>query len=150
MRLPTAKAALFVALAGVCACASPDVPTIQAFITRHGRVVTEPSSVASGEVILRIQNDQASEQRMVLVRTNRRVDSLPVAEQIVPIGDESDTEFEGEGYTLVTKLDPMRAFFSGASIVTTMHEYLEPGTYVLFSNLPGHYASGKFAAINVR
>ncbi len=144
-----AEAVLVVTLGGLVACASPRVPTIEAFVTRDGRVVAEPNRVPTGEVILRIQNDQSSEQRMVLVRTELQAHKLPVAEQIVPIGNESDTDFEGDGYTLVTKLDPMRAFYSGAAIVARMHEYLERGAYVLFSNMPGHYASGRFVAITV-
>jgi hypothetical protein len=130
-------------------CAAPDAPTISSFVTRDGRVVAEPNAVPAGEVIIRIQNDRNERERMVLVRTGRAPGALPVVGHVVPLGKESDTDFEGNGYELIVRLDPMKAYFSGAPIVMRMHDHLDPGTYELFSNLPGHYESGRFTRITI-
>lgn len=141
---------LFALTAPLPACTAAGAPTIESFLTRDGRVVADPAEVPAGEVIIRIQNDRNERQRMVLVRTDRSAATLPVVDHVVPIGKESDTSYRGDGYELVVKLDPLRAYFSGPLIVGRIHEYLEPGTYVLFSNLPGHYESGRFTSITVR
>src|SRR5712692_314744 len=116
------------------ACVSPHVPTIESYVTSDGRVVAEPARVGSGEVIIRVENDQNEKQRMVLVRTNRAATSLPVVGGIVPVGKKSDTKFKGDGYELIVKLDPMKPYFSGPLVLARINAYLKPGTYVLFSN----------------
>jgi hypothetical protein len=130
-------------------CASPTVTKVEAFLTRDGRLVATPAQVTAGETIIEIRNDEQSRQRPVLVRRTAGPDPLPIEGGIVPVGAESDLEFEGSGYFLESKLDEMKAYFSGEPIISTIHIYLEPGTYELFSNLRGHYEGGKRATITV-
>lgn len=131
------------------ACASPDVTTIEAFVTRDGRLTASPLEIPHGETIVTIRNDQSQRQRPVLVRTNKPSAKLPVVRGVVPVGAEQDVTFDGDGYTLVAKLEPMRAFFSGEPHVARIHAYLQAGTYELFSNLRGHYDAGKRIRIQV-
>ncbi len=119
-------------------------------MTRDGRLVASPVAIPPGETIVTIRNDQSERQRPVLVRTRMPSARLPVVRGVVPVGAEQDVEFEGDGYTLITKLETMRAFFSGEPILSRIHAYLEPGTYELFSNLRGHYDTGKRVQIVVR
>ena len=52
---------------------------------------------------------------------------------------------------VAVRLDPMAAYFQGPNRITaTIHEFLEPGRYVLFCNLPGHYEAGQRAKLVVR
>ena len=119
-------------------------------MTLKDTIVVEPAALNEGEAIIDIQNDDDEKHRLMLARTDLPADSLPVEGGRVPVGSAEDVEFQGEGYFVQTKLDPMRAYYIGPQKVTSLiHDYLEPGHYVLFCNRPGHYERGEHAEITV-
>lgn len=149
----TARAALLTALLALMpACASPAPSKIEVFLTRDRRVVARPATVIRGETIITVENDDGRRHHPMLARLHpgTKPDALPLIAGAVASGKPSETVFEGSGYTVITKLDSMAAYFNGPNRVrATIHEYLRTGTYVLFCDLPGHYSAGEFAAIRV-
>jgi hypothetical protein len=139
---------MIVALA-LSACASPTPSRVEVFVTRDGRIVAEPVLIGSGEAIIVVENDDDRPHRMVLARTSSA--TLPVRAGVVPMGEGSDVTFDGRGYEVLVKLERMRAYFSGPERITaTIHTYLDPGRYVLFSNLRGDYERGLHVQIEAR
>jgi hypothetical protein len=153
MRRPALAAGLaLLCLTSTTACRT-DAARSEAFITRDGRVVLQPVPAEKGETILRVENDDDARHRVVLVRLEPGTDPahLPLGDDgVLPVGRPSDTEYAGQGYQVVEKLDTMRAFYGGdRRIRTIVHTYLDAGSYVLLSNLPGDYAKGVWATFTI-
>jgi hypothetical protein len=153
MRKTLVVAVLAATLATTLTGCRTDAAKSKAFITRDGKVVLQPSPKAKGETIIRIENDSPSRRQVVLVHLDEGQDAaaLPINDDgVLPVGKPSDLEHRGDGYRVVEKLDGMRPYYGGDQrIVTTMHTYLRPGSYVLMSNLPGDYAKGVWTQFTV-
>ena len=149
------RASVLLIGAVVAAClsaCSTDAQRTKVFITRAGKVVVDPTPRHKGETILRIENDDAAKHRIVLLKLDNGVSavSLPVVNDMVPIGKAGDLEFRGHGYRVVEKLETMRAFYGGDNrIVTTLHTYLGSGVYVLMSDLPGDFSRGVWTQFTI-
>ena len=130
-----------------------DAAKSKVFITRDGKVVLEPAPTKKGESILRIENNNATKKRVVLLRLDDGQDpaTLPVDDTgVVPVGGPADLEHDGDGYQVVDKLDTMRPYYGGDQRpVVVLHTYLRSGRYVLLSNLPGDYRRGVWAQFQV-
>jgi hypothetical protein len=130
-----------------------DAAKAQVFITRDGKVVIESAPDKKGETIIRVENNNPAKKRVVLLQLDEGQDpaALPVDDDgVVPVGKASDLEHEGEGYTVVEKVDTMRPYFGGDQRpVVVLHTYLREGSYVLLSNLPGDYAKGFWTKFDV-
>ncbi|MCI0441263.1 MAG: hypothetical protein L0177_19345 [Chloroflexi bacterium] len=63
----------------------------------------------------------------------------------MPVGTAADLEYQGDGYRVLLKPDDLAPYFARGRTETTLHLYLRPGHYVLFSNMPGDYEAGRSA-----
>ena len=153
MRRAALAAALLVLPVAMTTGCRTDAQRSGVFITRDGRVVLQPAPGDKGETILTVENDDDAKHRVVLVRLARGGDpaALPVGDDgVLPVGRPSDTEYRGDGYQVVEKLDTMRAFYGGdRRIKAVVHTYLDEGSYVLLSNLPGDYAKGVWTSFTI-
>jgi len=95
----------------------------------------DPASVPAGGVTFAATNDGSVEHEMVLLKTDLAADALPIAGGAVDEGAAGDV------------IDEIPAFASGATQTLTLA--LEPGAYVLFCNISGHYQQGVWSAFTV-
>jgi len=86
-------------------------------------------TISAGEVNFEVTNGGALPHQFVIVQHDGDPGSLPVGQTAVDI---TQVEVLGES----GDLDP------GASVTVTQD--LEPGSYVIFSNMGGHYGAGMF------
>ena len=94
----------------------------------------DKTSVPSGAVTLIIQNEGPSTHEFVVVQTDAAAGDLPTAD-----GDVDEDQ--------VDSVDEAEDIEDGAS--TSITADLEPGHYVVFCNLPGHYTQGMSAEFTV-
>jgi hypothetical protein len=123
------------AVSAVAAAAGPSRPrdpsTLRALVSEWS-VVPSDGVVSAGAVRIRVRNVGLEPHELVLARTARFADSLPLADdraQFRPIGP---TLVVGPGQTAA-------AVFS-----------VRPGSYVLLDNLPWHYWRGAWVAFTAR
>ncbi len=100
-------------------------------------VTLDTNSVAAGEVTFEVENTSKELiHEMILA---------PVADQAAPLpylADENRVDEELAGHLgEVSELDPGK---SGKLTVT-----VKPGSYILFCNIPGHYAMGMWSVLTV-
>src|SRR5262245_22210359 len=101
-------------------------------------IALDSSSVSSGEVTFSVKNDGPSVHEFVVFNTDLASDQLPTTEENgVPIVDE-----EGEGVTAVDEIEDIAVGSTQELKVT-----LQPGSYVVICNLPGHYEQGMNAQL---
>ena len=94
-------------------------------------------AVAAGEVTFEVTNEGQAPHNLRVVKTDRAPEALPVAGAVV---DEA-------GLDVVARTsDPDIAPGGSGSATGT----LEPGTYVLFCNVAGHYLLGMHTQVTVR
>lgn len=93
------------------------------------------ASAAAGSISFEVSNGGALPHELVVVKTDEAADALPVDGAAV---DESGLDIVARS----AMLDP------GAEETVTAD--LEAGSYVLFCNVPGHYAGGMRAAFTVQ
>jgi uncharacterized cupredoxin-like copper-binding protein len=101
-------------------------------------VLASPATVPAGEVSFEVTNKSADLiHEMILIRLSDPAKALPF------LTDESRVDEEAAGHLgEVAELDPGK---SGALTMT-----LEPGTYMLLCNVPGHYMAGMWTTITVK
>ena len=97
-------------------------------------VSPDVASVPHGEITFAAQNVGGTPHELVVVKTDLAADQLPVDGAEV---DESQLE-------VVVRISDIAA---GQSIAETAD--LEPGSYVLICNVPGHYALGMTAGFTL-
>jgi len=101
-------------------------------------VTAAPETVPAGEVTFTAKNDSASTvHEMILAPVVSMDTPLPYDKDTMRV-DEEAAHSMGE----VSELDPGQ---SGSLTVT-----LDPGTYILYCNIPGHYAEGMWTTITVQ
>jgi uncharacterized cupredoxin-like copper-binding protein len=102
------------------------------------KVAAVPQVVSAGMVTFKVKNASgALIHEMIVARVNDPK-NLPAYDKITGKVDEELVASLGE----VPELEPG---MSGSLSVD-----LQPGTYLLFCNLPGHYMAGMWSLINVR
>ncbi len=101
-----------------------------------GEFFVRPSSesVAAGEVTFQVENVGSTTHELVIYRTDEKPDALKQDGGVAQLDsakviDETDDLASGDDAELTVDL--------------------EPGTYLLLCNLPGHYASGQVVAFTV-
>ncbi len=94
----------------------------------------DSTSVPAGEVVFDIDNQGPSTHEFVVVQSDKAADALPTAD--------GDVDEDG-----VEAIDEVEDIESDATPSLTVD--LDPGHYVVFCNLPGHYKQGMSAEITV-
>jgi uncharacterized cupredoxin-like copper-binding protein len=103
------------------------------------KVRPDAAAVPAGTVTFRILNQGPTTHEVIVVRTDRAPDKLPLQRDGLTVNEEApgiDLLDEAEGLDI----DDHRTLVLG----------LAPGHYVLYCNLEGHYLGGMYAALTVR
>ena len=101
-------------------------------------IAVDPSSVGNGEVTFTITNEGPSTHEFVVFKSDLAPDKLPLDSSAGQVDE------EGQG---VQHIDEKEDIAKGAS--TTLKVTLDPGSYVLICNLPGHYQQGMHVGLTV-
>lgn len=107
-------------------------PSKVGIVLKEWKVLPSSASVAAGKVTFQVRNTGAIEHELVVLRSDRRPNALPVKS-----GAAVETGLRGE----IAKVSP------GQQRTLTLN--LKPGKYVLICNLLGHYKAGQYAALRV-
>lgn len=104
------------------------------------------TEVQAGKLTLEAVNEGMSTHELVILRTDLKPAALPRKEaksqQGIPIEylvNEDDARLE--------TVDEIEEFPAGTSQVKKV--FLEPGHYVLFCNIPGHYDKGMYTSLHI-
>jgi hypothetical protein len=103
------------------------------------QVPQDPAVVPAGTVSFRIRNQGPTSHELIVVRTRRAPDELPLQRDGLTVNEEEpgvELLDEAEGLDI----DDRQTLVLG----------LAPGHYVLYCNLEGHYLGGMYAALTVR
>jgi uncharacterized cupredoxin-like copper-binding protein len=92
-------------------------------------------TVPAGPVTFEVHNEGQTVHELVIVKTDQPADALPVSNGTVDLAAAGEV------------VDRTSQFGSGEMELLTVN--LEPGTYVLLCNIPGHYQQGMFAQVTV-
>ncbi len=99
-------------------------------------ISADPQGVPAGSVTFSVSNKGPSEHELVVLRTDLAPDALPV--------EEGKVEEEASG---IEEVGEVEEFEAGGTESATFD--LEPGSYVLICNIPGHYEAGMYLAFEV-
>jgi uncharacterized cupredoxin-like copper-binding protein len=102
------------------------------------KVRGDAAAVPAGTVSFRIRNQGPTTHEVIVVRTDRAPDKLPLQRDGLTVDEEGpgiDFLDEAEGLDIDDR--------------QTMVLDLAPGHYVLYCNLQGHYLGGMYAALTV-
>ena len=127
--LTSALALVSVASAGP---SRPRDPSTLTALVAEWSVVPSAGVVSAGAVRIRVRNVGLEPHELVLVRTGRFADALPLADDRARVRAIGPTLVVAPGQTA-------SALFS-----------VKPGSYVLLDNLPWHYWHGTWAAFAAR
>jgi uncharacterized cupredoxin-like copper-binding protein len=100
-------------------------------------IAPSPTSASTGSVTFSVTNEGPSTHEFVVFETDLAPEDLPLA-------DDGTVDEEGEGLTSVDEIEDI-----AAGDTPTLAVELDPGSYVLICNVPGHYAAGMHAAFTV-
>jgi uncharacterized cupredoxin-like copper-binding protein len=132
--------ALAVALAttacGSTASAGSSAAPVVRVTERDFRIVA-PSSVAAGDLTLRVHNQGPDAHELIVVREGRR--KLPMRSDGLTVDEEVLQQREAGS------LEPGQP-----QATRDLHVHLQPGRYVLFCNMSGHFMGGMHAVLVVR
>lgn len=95
----------------------------------------ELPAVKAGELRFELDNADSVAHDFVLVKTDREGNALPTAGGAVDLASVGDI------------IGEIAAFEPGESAASTYN--LEPGEYVLFCNIQGHYSGGMYYSLTV-
>jgi uncharacterized cupredoxin-like copper-binding protein len=98
------------------------------------KIKAAETEAPAGPVTFDLTNDGPSDHTFFMVKTDLAEDALPVADHLVQV-DQLD---------VVAEID---TFTEGTERSLTVD--LQPGSYVMFCNLPGHYESDMHAPFTV-
>jgi uncharacterized cupredoxin-like copper-binding protein len=125
-------AALAVSAVATAGPSRPRDPSTMRALVSEWSVVPSDGVVSAGAVRIRVRNVGVDAHELVLTRTARFADSLPLADDHAQVRAIGPTLVVGPGQT--------------ASAVF----HLRPGSYVLLDNLPWHYWRGAWVAFTAR
>jgi uncharacterized cupredoxin-like copper-binding protein len=100
-------------------------------------IALDATTVDAGSVKFTIHNDGPSTHEFVVFKSELAPDQLPTASN-------GTVDEEGEG---VESVDEVEDLESGSDATLTVD--LDPGSYVVICNLPGHYGQGMRTALTV-
>ena len=100
-------------------------------------VKADPASTESGSVTFSVRNVGAIAHQLLVLRTRRDSDDLPVKGGLVRL--------DARGIDVAGEIELLAADAAADLAVT-----LEPGPYVLICNIAGHYDLGMHAPFRVR
>jgi uncharacterized cupredoxin-like copper-binding protein len=100
-------------------------------------IALDPSTTGSGQVNFEITNDGPSTHEFVVFKTDLAPDALP-------LNDDGDVDEEGKG---VEHIDEVEDIAAGST--QSLDVSLDPGSYVVICNLPGHYKLGMHTPLTV-
>jgi uncharacterized cupredoxin-like copper-binding protein len=125
--------ALLLITAMGCSGSSGDVTATE----KDYSISLSKTDLSSGEHTFDIKNDAGQTHEFVVIKTDLAEDQLPTDEN-------GDVDEEGEG---IEPVDEVEDIEGGSSESLTVD--LDPGTYVVICNLPGHYRQGMHETITV-
>jgi uncharacterized cupredoxin-like copper-binding protein len=99
-------------------------------------IALDATTAASGEVKFDITNDGPSEHEFVVLQTDLAPDALPV--------ENGAANEEAEGIANAGEVEGLASGDTGTLTLT-----LDPGSYVIMCNLPGHYEKGMYTGFTV-
>jgi len=102
------------------------------------KVRQDAAVVPAGTVSFRILNKGPTSHELIVVRTDRAPDKLPLQRDGLTVNE------EGPGVELLDEAEGL-----DIDDRQTMVLGLAPGHYVLYCNLEGHYLGGMYAALTV-
>ena len=103
------------------------------------KVRQDAAVVPAGTVSFRILNQGPTTHEVIVVRTDRAPDKLPLQRDGLTVDE------EGEGIDFLDEVEGL-----DIDDRETLDLNLTPGHYVLYCNLEGHYLGGMYAAFAVR
>jgi uncharacterized cupredoxin-like copper-binding protein len=103
------------------------------------KVLQDGAVVPAGTVSFRVRNQGPTTHEVIVVRTDRAPDKLPLQ------GDGLTVDEEGPGVHLLDEVEGL-----DIDDRQTMVLNMASGHYVLYCNLEGHYLGGMYAALTVR
>jgi uncharacterized cupredoxin-like copper-binding protein len=103
------------------------------------RVQQDAAVVPAGTVRFRILNQGPTSHELIVVRTDRAPDKLPLQRDGLTVNE------EGPGIDLVDEAEGLLDIDDRQTLVLD----LAAGNYVLYCNLEGHYLGGMHAALTV-
>jgi uncharacterized cupredoxin-like copper-binding protein len=103
------------------------------------KVKRDATAVPAGNISFRILNHGPTTHELIVVRTDRAPDKLPLQDDGLTVDE------EGPGVELLDEV-------GGLDIDDrqTLDVRLTPGHYVLYCNLEGHYLGGMYATLTAR
>jgi Sulfocyanin (SoxE) domain len=101
-------------------------------------VLEDVAVVPAGTVSLRIRNQGPTSHELIVVRTDRAPDKLPLQSDGLTVDE------EGLGVKLLDEVEGL-----DIDDRQTMVLNLAAGNYVMYCNLEGHYLGGMYAALTV-
>ena len=103
------------------------------------KVRGDAAVVPAGTVSFRIRNQGPTTHEVIVVRTDRAPDKLPLQRDGLTVNE------DGPGIDFLDEVEGLDIDDSQTLIL-----HLAPGHYVLYCNLQGHYLGGMYAALTVR
>jgi uncharacterized cupredoxin-like copper-binding protein len=103
------------------------------------RVQRNAAIVPAGTVSLRIRNQGPTTHELIVVRSNRAPDKLPLQRDGLTVDE------EGPGIDFLEEVEGLDIDDRETLVLD-----LAPGRYVLYCNLEGHYLGGMYEALTVR
>lgn len=97
------------------------------------------ATATAGSTVIKAPNEGATEHELVVFKTNMDPAKLPTEANGEVAEEKLDKEAEAAGE--ITDVEPGKAGSKSYD--------LTPGKYVMFCNLPGHYALGMYGTITV-
>ena len=147
MRRGLAAAAAILLIAAVAAVAAPGGGAPEVRLSEFR--IEAPRTLPAGESEIVVRNSGRLEHDLVVVRTNRAADDLPLGLSGVAPQLAGDVVF-GEPHSRHEHggAAPRHHYQAGAAKRSAIT--LTPGRYVLVCSLPGHYEQGQRAELVVR
>jgi uncharacterized cupredoxin-like copper-binding protein len=102
------------------------------------KVQQDAADVPAGTVSFRIRNQGPTTHELIVVRTDRAPDKLPLQRDGLTVDE------EGPGIDLLDEVDGLDIDDRQTLVLN-----LASGRYVLYCNLEGHYLGGMYAALTV-
>jgi uncharacterized cupredoxin-like copper-binding protein len=116
----------------------PTIGTGVNVLLRDFEVREDAAVVPTGTVSFRIRNQGPTSHELIVVRTDRAPDKLPLQSDGLTVDE------EGEGVELLDEAEGL-----DIDDRQTMVLDLAAGHYVMYCNLEGHYLGGMYAALTV-
>ena len=136
-RRPLVAAALALVLGSACTGAAPPRAGASVVIHEHDfRIDASTATVAAGTVAIQVHNDSPATHEFVVVRTDDPDDRLPIAADGISVDED-----------VLTSVGELSDVPAGAD--ETLSLSLQPGRYVFFCNMEGHYMGGMHGVLEV-